>query len=43
VLTALDRPIGTAAFIVPSDGCRGEFCGVAMNVDLEIEPRAPRD
>ena len=32
-------PIGTADFIVPSDGCRGEFCGIAMDVDLEIEPR----
>lgn len=33
------RPIGTADFEVPSDSCRGEFCGVALDVDLEIEAR----
>lgn len=33
------RPIGTADFIVPSDSCGGDYCGIAMDVDFEIEPR----
>ncbi|MBV1862701.1 MAG: hypothetical protein KUG77_30040 [Nannocystaceae bacterium] len=32
-------PIGTADFIVPSDSCRGKFCGIAIDVDMEIEAR----
>ncbi len=32
-------PIGTADFIVPSDSCGGDYCGIAMDVDFEIEPR----
>lgn len=32
---AAGRPIGTAEFIVPVD-CRGEFCGIATDVDIEI-------
>ncbi len=35
--------IGTADFRVPSDSCRGDFCGVAIGIDVRIEPRAIRN